>query len=490
MKSDVLMYEKIYKIIKNKIECGLLPPGSRLPSRSALCREFHTSERTVRRAVEMLERDGLLKTSQRQRPVVIFEHAKKRTEMPEEQSDPDPKAYELIQSGILLFYPVYRRGMQLCRGTEWEIPRTIVSHMDPSYPAEFWRLVNRFWRFFMSRNENEMIMRVADSFDFDGIVLWNESWEIREEYRMALVRLIQTAQSGGEPEFPQFDYLFKFYSVLSRQEGTGGKCRLASDTSLRLNGKKMEQQFRKAEERYSAVYMDILGLIAIGRYQPGDCLPSHIEMQQFYGVSVDTTMKAVQTLQKMGVVTAKRGHGIYVDMNLDGLKQIQIDPGLIACHLRRYLDSLELITLSIEGIAAKAAESLTTEEMDALLGELAEIWEGEHIHQLFPLVLLDFIVRHIPYDILRSVYEVLQKNYSIGRSIPKLVNCDKTPESQKLYDECIEAVSLLRKGQPNAFGTKTAEVFGEIHRLVVLKCKKLGYWLTALNVYDGSKFWK
>ena len=54
MKNGIVMYEKIYRILKNKIECGLLPSGSRLPSRTDLCREFVTSEKTVRHALNLL----------------------------------------------------------------------------------------------------------------------------------------------------------------------------------------------------------------------------------------------------------------------------------------------------------------------------------------------------------------------------------------------------------------------------------------------------
>ena len=57
------------------------------------------------------------------------------------------------------------------------------------------------------------------------------------------------------------------------------------------------------QERYSTVCLDLLGLIAIGRYQPGDRLPTHDRLQEIYGVSRDTTVKAVRMLQDWGVVT-------------------------------------------------------------------------------------------------------------------------------------------------------------------------------------------
>ena len=48
MKNDIIQYERAYRQLKNKIESGILPVGSKLPGRGALCRELGTSERTVR----------------------------------------------------------------------------------------------------------------------------------------------------------------------------------------------------------------------------------------------------------------------------------------------------------------------------------------------------------------------------------------------------------------------------------------------------------
>ena len=65
----MIQYERAYRQLKNKIESGLLPVGARLPGRSVLCRELGTSERTVRRALELLEQNGFLEIMPRKRPV-------------------------------------------------------------------------------------------------------------------------------------------------------------------------------------------------------------------------------------------------------------------------------------------------------------------------------------------------------------------------------------------------------------------------------------
>lgn len=73
MKYETYQYDRIFEILKNKIESGRMPKGTVLPSFSALCREYKVSDKTIRRAVAMLADAGLIKTKERQLSVVIFD---------------------------------------------------------------------------------------------------------------------------------------------------------------------------------------------------------------------------------------------------------------------------------------------------------------------------------------------------------------------------------------------------------------------------------
>ena len=75
MQYDGYQYTKIFHIIKNKIESGLIPKGSTLPSCSSLCKEYGVSSKTVRRVLVMLTDAGLIETRERKRPIVIFNQA-------------------------------------------------------------------------------------------------------------------------------------------------------------------------------------------------------------------------------------------------------------------------------------------------------------------------------------------------------------------------------------------------------------------------------
>ena len=123
----MLMYETVFQILKNKIDSRLLPEGSSLPSRADLCMEFGTSEKTIRRALAMLEDEGLIETSQRKRPVVSFNRnaGHKTTVFALEKIDKDITS-DVLKTGVLLCYPVIKNGISICKREDLKIPRRIL----------------------------------------------------------------------------------------------------------------------------------------------------------------------------------------------------------------------------------------------------------------------------------------------------------------------------------------------------------------------------
>ena len=76
MKYETYQYDRIFEILKHKIESGRMPKGTVLPSIADLCREYKVSNKTIRRVVAMLADAGLIKTKERQLSVVIFDQHK------------------------------------------------------------------------------------------------------------------------------------------------------------------------------------------------------------------------------------------------------------------------------------------------------------------------------------------------------------------------------------------------------------------------------
>lgn len=490
MKNDNVMYEMIYSILKYKIESGLIPDGAQLPSRADLCKEIGTSEKSVRRAVKMLAADGIVKTEKRKRPTVTFDKYRQNKREKQLQKADAATAGDILRTGTLLYNPVIYHGLSLCSGSDWNIPENIIEKMDPRESTAFWRLSNKFWSFFVARTGNDLIFRTVVNLGLLELDTLPGTYELRVRYLMKLKEFLCAARSGGDWENFYFEDMSSLYGFYLNTKEFVPICKAASDSPFRIGTDGIGQRISKAEERYSRVYMDILGLIMIGRYRPGDRLPSHAKMRQIYGVSVDTVLKAVQILQKWGVVTAIRGKGIFVAMDRTEMKKIHIDPELIACQVRRYLDSLELMTLTIEGVTAHAAEIVTLEEAQDLYDKINKYWNDTYLYQMAPILMLEFIVDHIQYGALKSVYDIVQKHYHIGRSIPKLVSNRKTQSSCEIFRRCIEAVNALIEGDTAGFARKSSDMFQYTRLLIIAECKRLGYWEAAMQMYDGSILWK
>lgn len=482
------MYERVFQILKNKIESGLLPAGSSLPSRINLQRDFNTSEKTIRHALAMLEEKGLIQTHQRKRPVVSpnqdWGHYVTKLAVKKINAE---ITNDLLKTGVLLSYPIIKSGLNLCRQEDLEIPRKILDNVNVENAIEFWRQTKRFVRFFIARNENQLCLCAMDSLGLEELRPTVDTMEIRMGLYSQLDEFMRTLESGGPPENAYFDDLSDLYRFSYGKEFLFD---VPSDSTLVLGKKQLEKLLEGAEMRYSAVYMDLLGLIAIGRYQPGDKLPTHKELQKLYNVSVDTTSKAIKIMQEWGVVKTIRGSGIYVEMDLSEMKKIQIPPHLIAYHVRRYLDSLELLALSIEGASVCAASHITPEEIEAAKAKSDYLWNVEYLYGRSPSILLEIITEHIEIDALDTIYTLLQRNLRIGRSIPAMVDTVKTAESIWIHGQCVEALDILSKGNHEAFARKSSQIFQYIYRVIIQECKKLGYYESAMEVYDGSALWK
>lgn len=489
MKNDIVMYEQVYRILKDKIENGRLREGTKIPSRSDLCHEYHTSEKTIRKALELLKEDGLIYCEKRKCPIV----AKRDTtsNFPIEQRQVNASiAYDIMKSGAYLCYPLNEYGIHLCSPKELAIAEDIIRQMDLYDPQQFWLDSKRVWRFFISRIGNDLIFRVITGLGFSDVTTLPGTYALRSKYKQDLLKLMELARLKADLTSVQFDDFTILYDFMQPDAQPSANTHVCIHSPLYKGVDDFEQIICKGEDRCASVYMDLLSMMVSGQYKLGDRLPSIIQLHQSYNVSIKTASKAVQQLQQWGAVTSIRGKGIHVVMKQIELTNIHLDPSLVAHHVRRFLDSLEFLMLIIEQTAQLVAQNIPKEDALQLRSELTAMWDDYQIYHMSSRVLLNFITNNIPYQALRVVYELLQRNFRIGRSIPCLLNLGATNSNREIHERILTAIDALIKQDISLFATLCKDIFTHIYQESILACKHLNYYDAAMKVYDGTILWK
>ena len=127
--------------------------------------------------------------------------------------------------------------------------------------------------------------------------------------------------------------------------------------------------------RYEQVAEQIRRLISSGALKPGDLLPPERELAAKLGVGRSSIRDAVRTLEVMGILEPRQGHGTVVrDLSADALV---VPLSLVLTRKRELVTELLDVRRMIEpGLAARAAKNATAEEI-AKMGEILERHEAK-----------------------------------------------------------------------------------------------------------------
>jgi len=132
--------------------------------------------------------------------------------------------------------------------------------------------------------------------------------------------------------------------------------------------------------RYEEVAEQIQRLVADGALQPGDRLPPERDLARQFGVGRSSLRDAIRTLELMGVVESRHGHGTVVrDLDTDAL----VIPLANALGRKRQMvaELLEVRRMIEPALAGRAARNATPEEIarmeEILKRQRAKIERGE-----------------------------------------------------------------------------------------------------------------
>ena len=213
-------YDRIFEILKNKIESGLMPKGTVPPSYADLCKEYKVSNKTIRRVMAMLSDAGLIETKERQLSVVIFDQANPGDDTADNLKEPNkPVMTDILKTAEILYYPFICHGISLCNKDDWDIPEKIVRQLNPELPNLFWKNSKLIWRFFIARCENELSLHIVDALGFLGVEYRENNICSRVRYQQTLIDFIQKSRIEAPSSDVIKDFLAHIHFItISRED--------------------------------------------------------------------------------------------------------------------------------------------------------------------------------------------------------------------------------------------------------------------------------
>jgi len=145
------------------------------------------------------------------------------------------------------------------------------------------------------------------------------------------------------------------------------------------NARLYEQVVHQIEERI--VNSDI---------EPGDKLPSEIELADQFGVSRTVIREATKTLRAKGLIEVRLGHGTFITGGASQILHTSIGQVLKTCEGNRLKDLNELWTILEPKITLIAVERADEKDIDTLQNALKTMQVSIHDAESFVDADLDF----------------------------------------------------------------------------------------------------
>lgn len=219
--------------------------------------------------------------------------------------------------------------------------------------------------------------------------------------------------------------------------------------------------------RYEQVAEQIRRLITDGTLKPGDLLPPERELAQRLGVGRSSIRDAVRTLEVMGILEPRQGHGTVVrDLSAESLI---IPLAAVLTRKRELVSELLDVRRMIEpGLAARAAKNATREEV----AQMAEILQrhGEKLRRGLPTIQEDTDFHYaialaarntVVLKVLDVLMDLLVEHRSRSLQVP-----GRPERSYKGHQQILRAI---QRRDPKAAEKAVCKHLEEIERIVMQK---------------------
>lgn len=453
MKKETGLQQLVYDYFETRILFGFYRYGDKIPSIQQIGSMFHLGRTTVRAALSLLEKEGYIVTEERKTAVVVFQAGRDSFEenaakyfIPRIEGMKD-----FEKAGLLLFVPLWEEGLRRWEQKKWELFRK----EDFSLPARvplpvklyimalstldntlilnlYWEAI-RYVRFPYLVSETDKKIGVADLKDITGetmIALLNQEFETSYGY----------AEKG----------VFEFVEKAKIKYGLKDAKPIPFQWSVYR---------QRPQMRYTLASLIIREIMA-GRYPQGGYLPTLIQMQEQFGVSLTTVRRTLSLLEELGITKSYQGKGTMVCMepaNMD-FSRSGIRKGFIL-----YMESLQLLSLTIYGISLCTLQSAPKEKRSELNEKLRKLRKDKKSCNCFELYLM-FITEECPLAMIRECYGKLRELLAWGYPFTVLrLDLEKLDEG---YSETLRRMEEhLEKDNLTAFSKDWRELMESEERV-------------------------
>ena len=449
MKTDDYLYMKVYQALKSRIVSGYYTGERGLPSCPALCEEYQVSDITIRKVLGMLEKEGLVAFNQRKALKITYAPSPINLTCEEEETM-WRQISDILSTVQLITPPIVQHGLSLFSEGELDVLNREIDERlrDDVQDHLFWRAPYDIWKKVSRRIHNPLISEILDTFNLFFIPCIPLICESRTAYYQKTKQIINQARLGRYAEFPAL-YPRLVEARRGQKETQANLVELYRTTTDMIDMEHLDSYVNSKEYSSFRIQIDLIQEIADGTYQKGSYLPTHQALCDAYGVSINTTIRALKKLQRLKIVRPRRGLGNQVLIDAAELAAVSIDGEDMVSFIRRFLNKLQLEVLTVREVAIHAANHTSQQERQALYREsmrLDALQKGcsfDHIYQ--------FIFDHIRYRPLKSMYALAYRNFFNIRWMEPLFAVEGE-EAAALRGMMLHSSEALQDGRIDEFG--------------------------------------
>lgn len=400
------IYNLIFDFYEVRITLGYYNYGDYLPAIPKISDIFHMSTITVRAALSMLEEKGYIRMKAKRPAMVVYraDQAAYRKQFAHYFVPRIEGIMDVRASNDILFGPICEE---------------VIRNLDEETSAHLWEELN------LTDEKGLPATLQFYSLAFRTLgnaLLLNLFWEIirythfpylidLEARNMNVSADKQGTQNAAILQVRDgFEHTFE-----SEIQQLADFCNKAKTEYSMENVKTIPFSWTIYHQRPQTCYSLaslIIRKIRLAEYPVGSYLPSLPRMAGDLEVSERTLRRAISILCSLGVTHSYQGKGTLV---CEQVEHIEFDRPEIKEGLRLYLESLQLLELTIRQVSAYTVKAVAKEERNKLTQRFTCIWQEGRSDLCFE-VMFCFITEKCPRKLVRECYCKLLELLTWGHS--------------------------------------------------------------------------